>query len=78
MELNYDIEADRILMADLMANMKLEDKTICNNCGEEGLILKAKNSDVEGCWVCVKNGLVKNPNGEGFFPEDPDDLEKML
>jgi len=71
-------EADRMLQADLMASMKLVDKKICNNCGEEGIILKAKNSDVEACWVCVKNNKVKNPTGEGFFPEDPDDLEKML
>ncbi len=76
--LDTNIEADRMLQADLMASMKLVDKTICNTCGEEGIILKAKNSDVEACWVCVKNNKVTNPTGEGFFPEDPDDLEKML
>jgi len=76
MEFENNEELDRKLQAELMASMKLVDKKICNCCGEEGIILKAKDSDVEGCWVCVKNGKVTNPNGQGFFPED--DLEKMI
>lgn len=65
---NPDKFADRQIMKELMENLKEKDLGICPECNEEGIILTAVNKpDVKGCWVCIKNELVVNPTGLGFF-----------